>query len=204
MDERHYSNADLAYALDHVGGFAKTQDGWVEQRRYVDHTLNALRVGAAAGDEGCAWLLRRTEAELAMLKPTAEPIVNATKTTTTTTTTTTTREAVAAEAAAGGRGDPHWVEIDATAEISDLPQWSTLAWNASAGGLAKLVHKGSGHNYARAGGRGSLAQYQYETLDEDDFWTFMNAVSVTTTVCIRQICVALRIWLTHATPVVAI
>lgn len=143
MDQRSYSNVDLAYALESVGGFAKTQDGWKEQRRYVDHTLDALREGATSGDEGCAWLLKRTEAELALLRP-SEPDTTV-----------------------------QWEELDPTKELS-LPQWNALGWNATAGGLSKLVHKKSGHNYARRQG-GSLAQYQVQTLDEDDFWTFMNA-----------------------------
>eukprot|EP01049_Picozoa_sp_SAG25_P020145 SAG25_NODE_6747_length_532_cov_1.660508_1_plen_141_part_01 len=74
LDSQSYTNSDLAHALANAGGFAKTQDGWVEQRSYVDHTLTALQIGAATGDEGCAWLLERTQAELAKLRPTAEPI----------------------------------------------------------------------------------------------------------------------------------
>ena len=37
-----------------------------------------------------------------------------------------------------------------------------------------LVDTESKHNYARADG-GALAQYQYQTLTEDDFWVFMRA-----------------------------
>jgi hypothetical protein len=164
LDSRSYTNSDLADALATVGGFAKTQDGWMEQRRYVDYTISALQNGAAAGDEGCAWLLKRTQAELAKLRPTTEP--NHVQPST-----------PAVQDKAGGENDGEWVEIhsaDFAAEIT-LPLWRSLAWNHTAGGISKLVHKQSGHNFARASGTGSLAQYQYQTLTENDFWIFMNA-----------------------------
>eukprot|EP01043_Picozoa_sp_COSAG02_P014526 COSAG02_NODE_601_length_19715_cov_445.701315_13_plen_429_part_00 len=164
LDSQSYTNSDLAHALANAGGFAKTQDGWVEQRSYVDHTLTALQIGAATGDEGCAWLLERTQAELAKLRPTAEPIQVAPST--------------PAQGKIGTENDGKWVEIDPSsfsAEVTDLPQWGSLVWNYTAGGISKLVHKHTGHNYARASGTGSLAQYQYQTLTEGDFWIFMNA-----------------------------
>ena len=52
--------------------------------------------------------------------------------------------------------------------------WKELSWNSTAGGVRSLIEKSTGHNLARASG-GSLMQYQYQTLDEDDFWVFMNA-----------------------------
>ncbi len=160
LDSRSYTNSDLANALATIGGFAKIQDGWVEQRSYVNHTLTALQIGAATGDEGCTWLLERTQAELAKLRPTTEP------------------NQVQPSTPGQDKTGSKWVEIDPAAfstEVADLPQWGSLVWNYTAGGISKLVHKHSGHNYAHASGTGSLAQYQYQTLTEDDFWIFMNA-----------------------------
>ena len=52
-----------------------------------------------------------------------------------------------------------WDEIDPTLPIS-LPQFSELQWNATSGGIAVLRPRKSGHNFARPGRDGSLAQYQ--------------------------------------------
>lgn len=165
LDSRSYTNSDLADALATVGGFLKTQDGWMEQRRYVDYTITALQNGAAAGDEGCGWLLQRTRAEIAKLRPTIEP--NHVQPST-----------PAGQDNTESENDGEWKEIDSadfSSEITDLPLWRSLAWNHTAGGVSKLVHRLSGHNFARASGTGSLTQYQYQTLTENDFWIFMNA-----------------------------
>lgn len=56
--------------------------------------------------------------------------------------------------------------------MTDLPQFACVEWNATAGGIQRLIAKASGHDFAR--GRTSFAQYQYETLTENDFWVLMN------------------------------
>eukprot|EP01050_Picozoa_sp_SAG11_P004240 SAG11_NODE_265_length_11509_cov_26.341455_5_plen_639_part_00 len=147
LDQIHYTNTALADALQNVGGFAKTQDGWREQRAYVQHTVDALAAGAADGaDTAAAWLLNRSRAELEELRP--------------------------AELAGSTAVDPaKWAAIDAAAEV-ELPQF-TLKWNTTAGGLASVVDTGTKHEFARK--FGSLGQYQYQTLTEDDFWVFMRA-----------------------------
>lgn len=69
LDERHYTNSDLAFALLHVGGFAKTVDGWREQRAYVNHAVDAL-AAADVSDVGAKRLLAMTDQELGLLRPT--------------------------------------------------------------------------------------------------------------------------------------
>jgi hypothetical protein len=152
MDQTSYTNDDLAAAIEgRVGGMALIQQGWLEQRAYVDHVIDALAAGAKSGDAGCQWLLPATQAELMALH---QPFP------------------VGGDAPAPE--DSEWAAIDPSAPVTDLPQWKEISWNSSAGGVASLVEKCTGHNLARADG-GSLMQYQYQTLDEDDFWVFMRA-----------------------------
>ena len=141
LDQRHYNNDDLAFAIENVGGFAKAQEGWVEQRAYVTHVVNALAEGAASGDAAAAWLHARTVKELAVLRQ---------------------RQ---------GADLTQWEEVSPSAPVS-TPHFRSILWNTTAGGLASIVGKG-GHDFARE--KGGLAQYQYQTLNEDDFWVFMNA-----------------------------
>lgn len=135
VTQLHYTNEDLSFALQHVGGFAKTQSGWIEQRAYVQHTVDAL-AAAPASDTGARWLHTRTRRELQQLRDVID---------------------------ASLLHSSEWVEIDPKQEIQ-LPQFSAVRFNASAGGIARLRTRGSSHDFARAGG--SLAQYQYQTLDE--------------------------------------
>eukprot|EP01052_Picozoa_sp_SAG31_P031213 SAG31_NODE_3284_length_4464_cov_5.447194_3_plen_432_part_00 len=147
MDQQHYTNPNLAYALANIEDFAKIQSGWVEQRQYVDHTVNAL-AAAHESDAGAKWLHARTLAELRKLRTLVGPSYGSALST------------------------DEWAEIDSSKPIS-LPHFPILKFNTTAGGIAELRSQGSDHNFARTTG-GSLAQYQYQTLDENDFWVFMN------------------------------
>ena len=146
MDEVHYTNTDLAYALANVEGFATTQNGWREQRAYVAHAVGAL-AAAGAADVGASRLLALTKEELAAVTRPTEPTPTA---------------------PASG-----WTTVDPTKRITDLPRFANVAWNATAGGIGSLTTKEQGHDYARGRG-GSFGQYQYQTLTENDFWVFMN------------------------------